>query len=141
MLDGRQICVPSGFCVYVYLAIHKMTVIPHPAYWQGSVLCEFFLYEEVKVSFKCRRFSMIQAKLHNMLAIFQTMHLWKCLEQQCDKWTCCINSKETTWRAALIGRVRAVCDGEINPVQRQITYIQQLSTSVILCLMGPCGHI
>jgi len=82
---------------------------------------------------------MIQAKLRNMLATFQTTNLWKCFEQQCDQWTCCINCKETAWRAALIGRVRAVCDGEINAVQRQITYIQQLSSSAIVCLMGPCG--
>jgi len=105
----------------------------------AMLLFPHFISEEVKVSFKCRIFSMIQAKLHNMLATFQTTNLWKCFEQQCDQWTCCINCKETAWRAALIGRVRAVCDGEINAVQRQITYIQQLSSSAIVCLMGPCG--
>lgn len=70
---------------------------------------------------KGTRFSMIQAKLHNMLAKFQTMHLWKCFVQWCDHWTCCINTTETVQRATLIRRVRAVCDGEINPVHRQIT--------------------
>ena len=64
---------------------------------------------------------MIQAKLQNMLPKFQTTHLWKCFGQLYDNWACCINTKETTWRAALIGRVTAVCDGEINLVQRQIT--------------------
>jgi hypothetical protein len=64
---------------------------------------------------------MIQAKLQNMLSKFQTMHLWKYFGQRYDNWACCINTKDTTWRAALIRRVRAVCDGEINPVQRQIT--------------------
>jgi hypothetical protein len=29
-----------------FLAVDKMTVIPHPPYWQGSVLCEFFLYKK-----------------------------------------------------------------------------------------------
>ena len=80
-----------------------------------------FLFEKVKVSFKGRRFSMIQRKLQNPLARFQKMNLWKCFEQLCDYWTWCINCKETTGRAALIVRVRAVCVGEINPVQRQIT--------------------
>ena len=109
------------FCVCESLAREKMTVIPHPPYWQGSVLCEFFLSKHVKVSYKGRRFSMIQAKLQNVLATFQTMHLSKCFEQRYDHWTCCINSKETIQRAALIRSVRAVCYGEINPVQRQIT--------------------
>ena len=109
------------FFVCEFLAGDKMTVIAHPPYWQDSVLCEFFLTEKDKVSFKGTRFSMIQAKLHNPLAKFQTAHLWKCFEHWHDHWTCCINSKDTVQRAALIRRVRAVCDGEINPVQRQIT--------------------
>jgi len=36
---------------------------------------------------------MIQAKLQNMLAKFQTVHLWIYFEQCCDHWTCCINSQ------------------------------------------------
>jgi hypothetical protein len=73
------------------------------------------------MSFNGGKFSMTQAKLQNTLSNFQTTHLWKCFGQRYDNWACCINSKETAWRAALIRRVMAVCDGEINPVQRQIT--------------------
>ena len=81
------------FCVCQYLAKDKMTIIAHPPYWQGSMLCEFFLSEHVKVSYKGRRFSLIQTKLQNMLAMFQTVHLSKCFEQRYDHWTCCINSQ------------------------------------------------
>jgi hypothetical protein len=98
-----------------------MTVSPHPPISQGLVLCEFFVSEKVKVSFKGRRFSMIQAKLQNTFAEFQTLHLWKCFEQRYDHWTCCISSKGATWRAALIRKLRAVCAGKINPLQTQIT--------------------
>jgi hypothetical protein len=52
-----------------------------------------FLSEKVKVTFKDRRFSMVQGELQNMLAKFQTLNMWKCFGPRYDHWSCCINSQ------------------------------------------------
>ena len=36
---------------------------------------------------------MIQAKLQDMVAKFQTMHIMNCFEQWHDKWACCTKSQ------------------------------------------------
>jgi hypothetical protein len=63
------------------LSVHKfldkitVTVIPHPPYSPDLVLCDFFLFTEVKMALQQRIFNnrtMIQAKLQEALAKFQS---------------------------------------------------------------------
>jgi hypothetical protein len=44
----------------MFLAKHKMALIPHPLYSPDMALCDFFLFPEMKLKLKGRRFDTIQ---------------------------------------------------------------------------------
>jgi hypothetical protein len=47
----------SALYVHKFLARNDMTVVPHPPYSPDSALCNFFLFPELKVTLKGRRFN------------------------------------------------------------------------------------
>jgi hypothetical protein len=75
--------------VHEFLPTNRMTNIPYPLYVADSVLCDFFLFPQLRKTLKGRKFndiSMIHIKLWDIVAPFQTVHVMKCLEQ----WCCCL---------------------------------------------------
>jgi hypothetical protein len=66
-----------------------MTLIPPSPNSPDLLLCDFFLFLELKMALKGRRFNditMIRAKLGDGFADFQTVHIMKCFEWQHDCW-------------------------------------------------------
>jgi len=82
-----------------------MTLIPPPPYTQDLLLCDFFLFLELKMALKGRRFNdiaMIRAKLGDGFADFQTMHIMKCFEWWHDCWAPCVRPQEDNFQGTTL---------------------------------------
>jgi len=82
-------CSCSLCFVHEFLPTNIVTTIPYPLYLADSVLCDFFLFPQLRMILKGRKFndiSMIHIKLWDMVAPFQTVHIMKCFEQWCCCW-------------------------------------------------------
>jgi hypothetical protein len=93
-----------------------MTLIPPPPYSQDVLLCDFFLFLELKMALKGRRFNitMIRAKVGDGVADFQTMHIMKCFEWWHDCCTPCVKPQKDYFQ----GITGKCCYGEINSAQK-----------------------
>jgi hypothetical protein len=59
-----------------------MTTIPYPLYLADSVLCDLFLFPQLRMGRKLDDIFMIHVKLwDDMVAPFQTVHVMECFEQ------------------------------------------------------------
>lgn len=77
----------TALSVHEFLATNKMTVIPHPPYSSHLAPCDFFLFPQLKMALKGRRFNettWVQAKLWDELAAFQRVHFMRPFEQRQD---------------------------------------------------------
>jgi hypothetical protein len=83
----------TALCMNFWL---KTNVIPHPPYSPDLVLCDFFLFQILKMATKGQIFddiTMIEAKSWDAPAQFQTMHIIICCKRWHDHWACCIKSQ------------------------------------------------
>jgi len=107
--------------VQEFLAKNKMSLHTIPTH---QILCHLTSFPKVEMVLNGRKFNaiiMIQAKLQNTLAGFQTVHFSQCCEQWYHCCAHCTKSQgnyseccNTDWK------VKWCCYGEINSVQRTI---------------------